>query len=144
MRTNASDKGFTLIELLVVILIIAILAAIAVPIFIRQRDKALVSQVTAALKDAATAIETYGTETLGNFAGVNGATSNPANAAYGILTGRGYRKNVDVSIVVATSDSDSQYCITATHAGLDSHPWEVATYNSSDGSPRPNDVDACP
>src|SRR5688572_15024900 len=106
MRKSSTDGGFTLIELLVVILIIAILAAISVPIFIRQRDKALVSQVTAALKDAATAIETYGTETLGNFAGVAGGTSNPPNAQYGILTSRGYRKNADVSITVATSDSD--------------------------------------
>jgi prepilin-type N-terminal cleavage/methylation domain-containing protein len=55
------EGGFTLIELLVVILIIAILAAIAIPVFLQQRRKGWVAQAESTLKNAATAQESYAT-----------------------------------------------------------------------------------
>jgi type IV pilus assembly protein PilA len=48
---DEKDKGFTLVELLVVMIIIGILAAIAIPVFMNQREKA---RDTAARSDVST------------------------------------------------------------------------------------------
>lgn len=59
------EAGFTLIELLVVVAIIGILAAIAIPVFLNQRNSARDASVKADLNTTAKALETYYTNTGG-------------------------------------------------------------------------------
>jgi len=53
------DKGFTLIELMIVILVIAILVAIAIPVYARIQDKAHKRSCQANLRILKSALETY-------------------------------------------------------------------------------------
>ncbi len=138
------EQGFTLIELLVVILIIAILAAIAIPVFLSQREKAWASQIRSALKDAATAIESYSIGAGGLYVALDGADSAANNASYVLLSDNGYKKASAVEITVAAPAPGTVYCITATHSLLPgANEWQTAVYNSSDGSPAPTDLDNC-
>lgn len=60
-------KGFTLIELMIVIAIIAILAAILVPNFIRARAQGQVTACKSNLKNIGTALEMYSTDSSGRY-----------------------------------------------------------------------------
>jgi type IV pilus assembly protein PilA len=65
-----SEAGFTLIELLVVMLILGILAAIALPAFFNQKEKAGDAKAKEYAHSAQVAMETFSTDHNGSYLGV--------------------------------------------------------------------------
>ncbi len=74
------EEGFTLVELLVVMLILGILAAIAIPSFFNQRDKAHDASAKSTARTAETAMETYATDNGGAYTGATPAKLNAIEA----------------------------------------------------------------
>jgi type IV pilus assembly protein PilA len=68
-----SEAGFTLIELLVVMLILGILAAIALPAFFNQKEKAGDAKAKEYAHSAQVAMETYSTDHGGSYEGATPA-----------------------------------------------------------------------
>jgi len=69
VRKMRRERGFTLIELMVVIVIIAILAAVALPNFMGATERARESAVRSAVKTIQTALEMYATDNQGYYPG---------------------------------------------------------------------------
>ena len=63
-KATRGEGGFTLIELLVVMIIIAILMAVAVPTFLKQKQNAVRTQATANIKQIVNAVEACATDNI--------------------------------------------------------------------------------
>lgn len=118
------EGGFTLIELLVVVIIIAILAAIAIPVFLSQREKGWKSQADSSAKNAATAMETWGVENNGSYTG--GTLSKLEDAGFNTTTG--------VVTTPYVSADGLKYCIVANHSNL-SDTTDNVYFHSDGGKP---------
>jgi type IV pilus assembly protein PilA len=127
LRRRAEDeKGFTLIELLVVILIIGILAAIAIPAFLNQRNKAYDAQAKSNIKTAQTAEETYSTDNNGTYAAdTTSSTGGPLVSIEPSLHNSPY--------VTATANGSTGYTLTATSSGSGGS-GDVFTLTDTNGS----------
>ncbi len=116
MKSNSRKRGFTLIELLIVVLIVAILAAVAVPQYQKAVLKSRFSSLMPIAKSIASSNEVYYME-HGNYA------SSPANldvagqATYADGTALALGNNLDYAYVLASRpDANNRYIVYQHHS----------------------------
>ena len=110
-KDKTGQGGFTLIELLVVVIIIGILAAIAIPTFLGQRDKARESKAVTNMRNGVTAMESYGV-------GLSPAYNYP-NVATSVTGAQAEEPSLNWSAAAAapTAAAPNPVAITATAGG---------------------------
>ena len=139
LRVRAqSDSGFTLVELLVVMLILGILAAIAIPSFFAQRDKARDADAKSQARTAQTAIETYATGNQGSYLG---ATAGTATDELNVI-----EPTLNDSTVAVSGLAADEYTVTVTSDGTNANEFSISRNDdgTTDLTYTDDGVDGCP
>lgn len=128
-RCDRDDRGFTLIELLVVIIIIGILASVAIPAFLSQRQKGYDAAAKSDVRDLANFEEIYLTD-FGEYGSLADVLANEPR----VSASRG------VTLTVVSYDGQRGYCLSAKHK-TSPNTWY---YDPQAGGLQPTGSTGCP